>query len=275
MDSSLRRRRFITATVVGATGLLTGCTGGGGNGDGDGGNGAGDGTGDGGNGDGREEGELDGTGDGGGDGGDGDGGGGGSNPALSESFGMTEEFAFDVESETEGQQMTMSGRFSGGNMYIQFESEDGEGEFYIVGDDQYIISSSQGETQCIQTTSAPFDENRVNPGEYESTVSEYPDITASGTTAIDGEQVYIYELTSDVTGRSETVTYYVGVNSGYLRRVESPEAVVNFHSWNDVGAIEAPDMECRDMSQGGPGGMPPGGSGEMPSGPGSGMPSQP
>ena len=249
---------------------MTGCTGGGGNGDGDGGdgNGTGDETGDGGNGDGGEEGELDGTGDGGGDGGDGDGGGGGSNPALSEAFGMTEEFAFDVESETEGQQMTMSGRFSQGNMYMQVNSEGSTFEFYNIGGDQYMVTSGQDGDFCMRNPERSIpDESQIDPGEYESTVSEYPDITASGTTTIDGEQVYIYELSSEMANR-ESVTYYVGVNSGYLRRIEYPDTVVNFHSWNDVGSIEAPDMECQDMSQmpGGPGGMPSDGSG---------MPSQP
>lgn len=259
MDSSLRRRRFIAATAAGASGLLTGCTGGGGNGDGDeeadgGGDGTDDST-DGGTGDDGDGQEDDGMEDGGGDGDSGE-----SNPAFREAFGMTEQFAFDVEVRGE-QQATASGRIHQGNTYIQVNFEDGTAEFYNIGDDQYMVSSNQGEEFCILNPDrTPPDEGQVDPDDYESDVSEYPDLTPTGTTTIDGERVYVYELTPEETGRSETVTYYVSVSSGYLRRVETQDAVVNFHSWNDVDPVEAPDMDCQDMSQ-----MPSG----MPSNPGS------
>lgn len=275
MDSSLRRRRFIAATATGAAALLTGCTGGGGNGDGngdDGGDGSGDGTedgtGDSGNGDGEGGDGGDGTGDNGGDGGDGDrDGSGGSNPTLGDAYGMTEEFAFDAEVEGE-ETGTVSGRFYQGNTYVQFDSGEGSGEFYNIDGDQYIVTGDR----CLANPGGgmtPDEDARVDPGDYESEVSEFSDITPTGTTTIDGDRVYVYEFTQEMGDRSETITYYVTVDSGYLRRVESPQSTVNFHSWNNVDPIEAPDMECQDMSEmpGGPGGMPEGPGSDMPSGP--------
>ena len=162
---------------------------------------------------------------------------------------MTEEFAFDTEVEGE-QQGSVEGRFHQGDMYMEFESEEGEGKFYMVGGDQYTVMSGQGETLCIENPdSTRPDEGQVDPEDYESEVSEYSDLTPTGRDTIDGEEVYVYELTPEVTEQSETVTYYVGVNSGYLRRVESAEATVNFHSWNDVDPVDAPDMDCQDMSE--------------------------
>jgi len=263
MGSSLRRRRFIAATVTGATGLLTGCTGGGDDGNetdggtnssGDGSDSTDDGTvdGDGSMGDGTEDG-TDSSGDG-----DGDEGGDGteaSNPNLGESFVAADGFAFDGEVEGE-QQASISGRFSRGDSYIRFESEEAEGEFYLVGDNQYLVTSSGGESFCIQNPDrTPPGEGQIDPGEYESTVSEHSDVTPTGTTTIDGEGVYVYEFDSSTAGQSGTVTYYVSVNSGYIRRVETEQSTFNFHSWNDVDPIEGPDVDCQDMSgmAGGPG----------------------
>lgn len=244
MDSSLRRRRFIAVTATGAVGLLTGCTGDG-NGDGNGGDDGTDDSTDGETGDGEDgQGDDDMT-----DGGDDGDGSGVSDPVLRDAFGITEQFAFDVEAKGE-QQATASGRFYQGDTYIQVDFEDGAAEFYEIGDDQYMVSSSQGEEFCIQNPDrTPPDEGQVDPDDYESDVSEYPDLTPVGRDTIDGEEVYVYELTPEETGGTDTITYYVSVDSGYLRRVESPEAVVNFHSWNDVEPVEAPDMECNDMSQ--------------------------
>lgn len=214
-------------------------------GDGDGDDGGG-GTDDGSTGDGGEPGET--TDDGSTDDGTGDGTDGGMmSTSLGDAFGMTQEFAFDAEVEGE-QQATVSGRFHQGDMYMEFESEEGGGEFYMVGDSQYIVSSGQGEDFCMQNPdTTPPGENQVDPGNYESEVSEYSDLTPTDTDTIDGEEVYVYELDPDMTGQSETVTYYVGVDSGYLRRVETAESTVNFHSWNDVDPVEAPDMDCQDM----------------------------
>lgn len=281
------KKIIVIVLVVGAV-VVAGCVGGGDQapetgdsgeaGDGDGAEADG-GTGDGGgDGDGEGEGETDdGTDDGDGDGGEtgeGDGGVEGAT-TLGNAFGMTEEFAFDTEVEGE-QQATVSGRFHQGDMYMEFESEEGEGEFYMTGEDQYMVMSGQRETLCIENPdSTRPDEGQVDPEDYESEVSEYSDLTPTGRDTIDGEEVYVYELTPEMTEQSETVTYYVGVNSGYLRRVESAEATVNFHSWNDVDPIDAPDMDCQDMSEMPGAGDMPGGSGDMPMEPGSDMPRSP
>lgn len=276
----MNKKIIIIVLVVGAV-VAAGCVGGGdqapetgdsdetedGNGE------EADGETDDGGGDGDGEGESDGDTDG-GETGDGDGGAEGAT-TLGNAFGMTEEFAFDTEVEGE-QQATVSGRFHQGDMYIQFESEEGEGEFYIIGEDQYMVMSGQGENLCIENPdSTRPDEGQVDPDDYESDVSEYPDLTPTGRDTIDGEEVYVYELNPEMTGQSDTITYYIGVNSGYLRRVESADATVNFHSWNDVDPVEAPNMDCQDMSEMPGAGDMPGGSGDMPMDPGSNMPSGP
>jgi hypothetical protein len=180
-------------------------------------------------------------------------------------YGTADEFAFEVEVKEMGR--TMSGRYAQGDRYMRFETDQGPTEFYAVDDEQYIVMTNQD--MCIKNPGQnmePSEEGQVSPGEYDSTVEDYPDLTPTGTTTIDGVQVYIFELQPDMTGQSETVTYYVAVDSGNLRRVETPSAVVDFHSWGDVDPIEAPDMECQDFSDmqnmpSGNGGFPSGGFG--------------
>lgn len=283
----MNKKLIIIVLVVGAV-AVAGCVGGGdqapdtgdGGGDGEGAddgtdgetdNGDGDGEGsgdadsdgddsDGGDSDGTTGGTSDGDGDTDGSGtGDGTGGGTDGTNTLGNAFAMTEEFAFDAELRGE-QQGTMTGRFSQGNMYLQFESDEGTFEFYIVGDNQYMVMSGQGQEFCIRNPDRSLpEESQIDPDDYESEVSEYSDLTPTGTTTIDGERVHVYELTPEMTGQSETVTYYVSIDTGHPRRVESADAVVDFHSWNNVDSIEAPDMNCQE-SPAQPGGSMPSGN---------------
>jgi hypothetical protein len=236
----IKRRRFLAATAAATAGVTTGCTGnGGGDGDGEGdGNETAGGTENGG-----QEGQTGGEETSSETGGTSEG-----EVRFGDVFSMGESFAFDVEP-NEDQGGTVSGQFYQGNVRVEFENEQGSGEFYSIDGDQYFVM--EGEGTCIKNPSegmAPED-SQVEPEGYESDAEEYADLTPTETTTVDGNQVYVFEVTSETTGGTETTTtYYVGVDSGNLRRVEAQGSVTNFHSWGEVEPIEAPDMECRDMS---------------------------
>jgi hypothetical protein len=238
MDS-VKRRRFLIAAGAGPAGLLTGCIDGGGDG-----NGEQNGT----------EDEAEGTESG--DGGEGtddgedvtESGGDTDTDEESVSFGEVysvstgNEFAFEAELKDE--ESTTTGRHYQGDTYVRFETEQGTGEYYEVDDNQYLIWVDEG--MCIKNPGSEMspseEESEVDTDEYESDVQEYASLSPSGTTTIDGEEMYIFEPPE------EEATYYVSVNSGYLRRVETSRRVVDLHSWGDVEPIETPDMECQDMS---------------------------
>lgn len=231
MDS-IKRRRLLALTATGATGLATGCVG---NGDG-----------------GEDDGNETNGGDGGSDGDDGEGTGdsdggndaGAEDVSLGDSFEMNEAFAFETE-RTGDQGGTLSGRFRDGNVYVEIQTEQGTSEFYNIDGDQYFVMNGG---RCIRNPGENMspDDGGVNPEEYENDVQEYSDLSPTETTTIDGEEVYVFEI----PGASDegSLTYYVGVDSGNLRRVNSSGTVTNFHSWGDVEPVEAPDMECQDMS---------------------------
>lgn len=239
---SVRRRRFLAAAAAATAGITTGCTGNGGSDGDDESNGDENGTADGTE-NGGEDGQTDGgeTSSEGKDTAEGE-------VRFGDVFGMGESFAFDVEP-NDDQGGTVSGQFYQGNVRVEFENEQGSGEFYSVDGDQYFVMDEEG--TCIKNPSedmAPED-SQVEPDGYESDAEEYAELTPTETTTIDGNEVYVFEVTSETPGGTETTTtYYVGVDSGNLRRVEAQGSVTNFHSWGEVGPIEAPDMECRDMS---------------------------
>jgi hypothetical protein len=152
-------------------------------------------------------------------------------------------FAFETE-QAGGQGGTLSGRFRDGNVYVETQTEQGTNEFYNIDGDQYFVMD--GGT-CIRNPGESMspDDGGVNPEEYETDVQEYSDISPTETTTIDGEEVYVFEIPDAPDG---SLTYYVGVDSGNLRRVNSSGTVTDFQSWGDVEPVEAPSMECQDMS---------------------------
>jgi hypothetical protein len=80
-----------------------------------------------------------------------------------------------------------------------------------------------------------------DPGNW-TEENDLRDVTVrpSGTTTIDGETVYVYE--SDVTPGSldGPVTYYVSAETGYLRKIESPDMTVEMYDWGHDESVELP-----------------------------------
>ncbi len=243
MVFDLHRRKFVMGSVAVVVGSIAGCTGGGNGGEEDGGDEAGDGDGtDNGNG------ETDGNGDDGtadeeGDEGEGE------EVIFRDAVQMGESFAFESEFETEEAQGTATGRYYEDDIYYHVETQEQTVEVYEIDDETYVVFVD--EDMCVKNPGEEMKpdsggEGEANPDEYEADVNDYPEITPKGTTTIDGETVYIFEITDEDT--EMTVTYYVSVETGYIRRVETQDGVVDLHSWDDVDPVQPPDMDCRDIS---------------------------
>lgn len=158
-------------------------------------------------------------------------------------YSMPNDYRFEAEYSNPDEDVsgTMRGRYHGSDFYqrIEPDSTNNVFEIYHVDGDDYVVLS---ETQCL-----------VNPGSAakpdsgtDSDAEEYgskPDanLRPSGTTTIDGETVYVFEVTGeDVEGKW---VLYVSASTGYLRRVETDNATVDFYDWGDVDPISIPD-EC-------------------------------
>lgn len=159
--------------------------------------------------------------------------------------------SFAVESNFEdqqGNQVKTTGRFHQGNFYYRVEMEQQTMELYNIDGERYLVFVE--EQRCIKDPSQQIDPSSggLDPETYKSDTSEYTNLNPTGRTTIDGEEMHIFEIPSQQN--NPTTTYYVSVNTGYIRRVETENNIINFHSWNDVDPINKPDMECREISQG-------------------------
>lgn len=169
---------------------------------------------------------------------------------------INREESFVMEYEFQGEEFSGAGsstiRVNGQNVYMTIEGTMNV-EAYFVDGDYYQVAGGQ----CFKNpqnmdldTPGPVPEP---DGEWDPTadIPEEPD----GTETIDGETMLVYNFggTEESIYGSTELTAYVSEETGYLRRVESEEWQVDYHSWGDVDPIEAPDMECREVDSGGGG----------------------
>lgn len=96
-------------------------------------------------------------------------------------------------------------------------------ESYIIGNDIYMIMG--GECHHLPGSEEPDTVETDTPEDAGT-------ITSSGTTTIDGQEVYIFEHAEG--------TWYISVATGYPVRLEMEGTTVDYHSWGDVGPIEPP-----------------------------------
>ncbi|MFW6447995.1 MAG: hypothetical protein ACOC0X_00480 [Halobacteriota archaeon] len=166
----------------------------------------------------------------------------GDGPAFGDAVDATTSMAFtgefsDSEEDVEG---TIEGRFHDGNSYMAYTFEGETFEMYFVDDTSYMVS----EGECFENPlpeMQPEDPGQ-DPDEWESDIEEYSDLTPDGTTTIDDEEAYYWEIDE---GDSQ-VTYYVRVSDGRLLRIEFAQGYIDYHSWGSVDPIEPPDMECME-----------------------------
>jgi hypothetical protein len=153
-------------------------------------------------------------------------------------------FSVDASQYDGGGQMQLTGRWHGGDFYSRVKVPDSPAvEVYYVDGTQYVVTSGYcaPSPPSSQIPTSGFDtESWVATDEYEQQTNTYADLAASGTTTIDGEEMYVYEVTPEKTGIDSEHTYYVSVRTGYLRRVETQGLVLEYFDWGAVDPISAP-----------------------------------
>ena len=143
--------------------------------------------------------------------------------------------------EQDGRTTDIKGRFNGGNAYWRTEVDGQVSEIYMVDGDQYTVSDGE----CYRNTGQQGGSGGFDLGSFDSDTSELPDVTAEGTTTIEGETMLVYEFASEAaSGFESEATYYVSRETGYLRRVESDSGTIDYHSWGSADPVSPPDMDC-------------------------------
>jgi hypothetical protein len=152
-------------------------------------------------------------------------------------FSWDTEFRMEVTDEQRG--VTAEIRFDNGNQYISIPSQGVE--LYFIDGTVYTVEGDN----CFILPSAPGmvpDEPTGIQGEEEFEQQD-PDVTRIGTDTIDGDPVTVYEVVTQ-----QTVTMYV-LDSGFVRRVETPQATADYFDWGNTAPVEPPDMDCQDAAQ--------------------------
>lgn len=163
---------------------------------------------------------------------------------------FADSYAYEMQSLETGEPSGWSGRIDGEDSYMRMEDESGVMEFYSIGDETYVVQNGG----CFLTRSGEFegteseDVDEPDVEAHEGAAAAHPELEAIGRDTIDGEEVYVFELSaSEAAEHDDAVTYYVSVETGYLRRVESEDTAMDFHSWGEVDPIEPPEMECTEL----------------------------
>lgn len=152
------------------------------------------------------------------------------------SFVMTGTF------EQDGQTAEAEGRFNGGNFYMQFEQDGQVTESYWVDGDHYLVADGQ----CFLNPGRGGVSGAFDPDNVRKNPEDLPEVTAKGTTTIDGETMLVYEFASEsAAGVENEATYYVSAETGYLRRVEGDFGTIDYRSWGTADPVSAPDMDCQ------------------------------
>lgn len=100
--------------------------------------------------------------------------------------------------------------------------------------------------QCVEAgMGAPdlqFDESQWADSEtVDRRLGDNADLQPAGEDAIDGESMWVYELTPTQQTELGTLTYYISQSSGYLRRVEGDGLLIEYWDWGQVSeTISAP-----------------------------------
>ncbi|MEF8771381.1 hypothetical protein [Halodesulfurarchaeum sp.] len=157
------------------------------------------------------------------------------------------DYAVDVEysDPDTGDSGTGSARYNGDNYYMRMEPDDSDDVYelyHIDGDDYWVLN----EEMCYKNPSQELEPDSDVKSESDADAhGSKPDVNLEpdGTTELDGETVYIFEVSGeDIEG---VLTLYVSASTGYLRRAEGEWGQADFHSWGEVDPISEPSMDCQ------------------------------
>jgi hypothetical protein len=134
----------------------------------------------------------------------------------------------------------ITGAFDGENFFSVVTADGETITTYVVEGETYFVADGT----CTQVPGSEGTAGEVNVESLADADSVEQDVTGSGsaslrpsgTTTIDGTRMYVYELEDGDT----TATYYIGVESRRLRRVESQGTVIDYTDWGSVEPITAP-----------------------------------
>lgn len=168
------------------------------------------------------------------------------------SFRLTGEIRSDSGDTAEAGATRVSGRATGLDYRLTFESDAAETETVVVDGDRYEVTGDG----CLRYPDVSLDESDLDSdrlADVESVTS--PDLTFVGTETVADRQVLAYELEveyegdAEVEGELPAPRFYVGPETNYLYGLETDSAVFRFEDWAaEVPAVQPPGGDCRTVA---------------------------
>lgn len=145
---------------------------------------------------------------------------------LRDVFNWADSYVMEITSPEGSGRMVVNGE----DMYSSWSVDGEQFETYRIGTDNYSVADGECYKFSFETPAG----DEFDPEEPAESSVEY---VATGTTRLDGEDVYEFDVGEGL--------YYLSATTGYpVRWVGADDHVVDFHSWGDVDPISPPDMEC-------------------------------
>jgi hypothetical protein len=136
--------------------------------------------------------------------------------------------------------VTMTGRVHEGDQYVRTEQGETTTESYLVDGQGYVVTGEDCFTYPTDVASLDGDTEPAESGDARDSQSE---VTLLERTVIDGTEVDRYERRDPEQG--DTVRYDVAAETGYLRRVRTGSAVIEYSAWGGADPVTPPDVECQ------------------------------
>ena len=156
---------------------------------------------------------------------------------------LEESYAIEMSLDDEGTTGTLILTVDGANFSQEFVGESPDESFtvYSIDGDNFLVI----EDMCYYEPGGDDEPDSPEAETFEEDIDH--NLESVGITEIDGHEMHQFE--ADDAELDTTVTYYVARETGYLRRVESVEFTVDFHSWGAVDSIERPELECYEIDE--------------------------
>lgn len=190
----------------------------------------------------------------------------GDTAAFSDVVRFPRQYRIEVTTTGDGDAATtMTGRVDGGDQFVRTEYPGGATESYVVDGTLYVVTDEE----CLRYSDLTTDGDRQpRPPRGRPRRLTDPRIEVTATTEVDGRDTLVLEVIEwphdlppaaeharrdhanghgvEWQRRQRDVTYHVDVQTGYLRRLVTAEATVDYHAWGDVDPVRPPDVACHE-----------------------------
>jgi outer membrane protein assembly factor BamB len=144
---------------------------------------------------------------------------------------------------------TLTGRARDLNHRLRIERDDVATDLYLVDGDRYVVRDGD----CVSYPDVAVGADDLEVPDQEDGPDGESELRLVGTERGDGRDLLVYELAGEAGGEADadapTPRFYVGRETGYLRRLELGSVAFRFDGWAESQPpVEPPDGDCRSAA---------------------------